>query len=86
MDLVVFVLKFYFTFSAFRGKKIGQENGAVSGKRNRKVLRARGQGQEVLRGVVCVCVCENSLLYWWMVALVHQNSSKNRFLKPLINN
>ena len=41
------------------------------------------------RGVcVCVCVCvyEESLLYWWMVALVHQNSSKNRFLKPLTNN
>ena len=57
MDLDVFILKFYFTFSAFRGKKNGQENGAISGKRNRKVLRAHGQGREVLRGGVCACAC-----------------------------
>jgi len=71
LDLDVFILKFYFTFSAFRGEKNGQESGAVSGKRNRKVLRAHSQGREVLRGggcvcvCVCVCVCIVSFIYFF---------------------
>ena len=55
--------------TAFRGKKNGQENGAVSGKRNRKVLRAHGQGRQVLRGGVCVCVCVCVVCFiggWWL--------------------